>query len=69
MPYIKKEPDKLRRVFLAYELDGVKLARILGYHPNTGRDRMKNPDALTVAEIRQISRKAHIPIEELRGAI
>lgn len=69
MPYIKKETDGLRRLLLAYELNGVKLAEILGCCQNTGKDRMRNPHKLTVGDLRAISRKAHIPIDELRGAI
>ena len=69
MPYLKKEVDPLRRVLRGYDLDGAGLARVLGKAPGTGRARMEDPGSITVAELRTISRRAHIPIDELRAAI
>lgn len=69
MPYIKKQPHKMTMLLRAYGLDGVTLAAVLECCPNTALKRIKDPTTLTVGELGKISRRAHIPIEEIRGAL
>ena len=72
MPYIKpitKPFIKMRRLLLGYELTPTKLSAILGVCRNTASARLDNPGKLTLEDLYAISRKAHIPIEEIREAI
>lgn len=69
MPYIPKvrKYDKSRKLLLAYEVGASKLKDILGCSQPTARKKLNNPGELTGDDWMQISRKAHIPVEEIRG--
>lgn len=70
MPYIKPKTDALRRVLNAYELNtGSALASVLGVSRSTALHRINHPEDLTVAELRRISLRGHVPVEELRAAL
>lgn len=40
-----------------------------GVSPPTGRKRLEQPETLTLGDLDRLSRKGHIPMEELREAI
>ena len=72
MPYTKLNATpfiKMRRLLLGYELTPTTLSAILGVCRNTARARLENPGKLTLEDLYTISRKAHIPIEEIREVI
>lgn len=72
MPYIKKLLAPfvaLVRLIKAYDGTPTRLADILGCCYNTASSRLKNPGDLTLNELKKISQRLHIPIEEMRQAI
>lgn len=70
MPYIKPKTDALRRVLNTYELNnGPALASVLGVSRSTALNRIKHPEDLTVDELRRISLRGHVPVDELRAAL
>ena len=70
MPYIptRKQFEKSGKLLKAYEINQTKLMEILGCSRPTARDRIENPGNLTGNEWLAISKKAHIPVEEIRLA-
>ena len=72
MPYLKKKDEPfaaMRRLLIGYGLNASHLGPVIGKNENTARERLKNPDKLTLGELRSIALKGHIPVEELREAI
>lgn len=70
MPKLKDRTDALRRVLNAYELNnGPALAVVLGCSRGTALARIKAPETLTVEELRRISLRGHVPVDELRAAL
>lgn len=73
MPYTKpllSQPwDRMHRLLTGYGLTGPKLAEILGVSRPTARSRLDEPGKLTLADLDLISRRAHIPLDELRECI
>ncbi len=72
MPYVKKPEQpfaKMTRLLRGYGLTATELAKLLGCSYPTGQKRLNQPESMTLGELDQISRRAHIPIEELREAI
>lgn len=71
MPYTRENKpfSKMHRLLKGYELDGPKLAAILGVSPPTAKTRLDNPEKLTLDDLDKISRRGHIPMEELRECI
>lgn len=72
MPYIKpKEPPfiRVRRLLLGYEMTPQSLAAVLECSENTARARLRSPETLTLGELDKISRRGHIPMEEIRAAL
>ena len=69
MPYLKKkgEHEKSKRLLKGYGLTGASLATIIQVSEPTARKRLKNPGLLTGENWLAISRKCHIPIEEIRN--
>ena len=70
MPRLKKEVEPLRKLLCAYEVSGEKIAAALGLRSITsGTRRKRNPEKMSVAEWRTISRHCGIPIDEIRAAL
>lgn len=73
MPHIKpltQQPfARMTRLLKGYGLTGPKLAEILGVSRPTARSRLDEPGKLTLADLDLISRRAHIPLDELRECI
>lgn len=72
MPYIKpKEAPfaKMGRLLRGYGLSGQRLAEVLECSAPTARARLAEPETLTLRDLDRISRRAHIPMEEIREAI
>ena len=72
MPRVKEyQPPfaKLARLIRGYGYDSVKLGRIIECSQPTAMKKMKNPEFFTLGELEKISRRGHIPIEEIREAI
>ena len=69
MPYLKRigEHEKSKRLLKGYEINAVKLAAYIGVSEPTARKRLNNPGLLTGNDWLNISRKGHIPIEEIRN--
>ena len=69
MPYIPKrsEYDKSRKLLLAYEVTPARLRDILGCSQPTARKKLNNIGELTTADWKMISKRGHIPIEEIRA--
>lgn len=71
MPYVPKveKHEKSKRLLLGYEVTAAKLAKYLGCSEPTARSRIRNPGTLTANEWLIISKRAHIPVEEIRSVI
>ena len=70
MPYKGDKTPRLTRLMQKYDItSGAKLAAVLECAPATGVKRFRDPNSLTVADLDRLNRFAHIPIEEIRGAI
>ena len=50
-------------------MNGPKMGTILGCSAKTGKARLDNPQTLTLADLDNICKRGHIPIEEIREAI
>ena len=46
-----------------------ELGAIIGKGAQTASERLKNPDTLTLGELKRLARKLHIPVEDIRAAI
>jgi len=72
MPY-KKSPAKpfqsMERLLNSYKINAPALARILGVSAPTARYKLNNPEEFKFKDMALISKKAHIPMEQLREAI
>lgn len=68
MPYIKprKQYEKTRKLLNSYEIGQTQLMAILGCSRPTAQNRIENPGNITGDEWLTISRRAHIPVEEIR---
>lgn len=73
MPYCKPKEipyEKMRKLLLGYEMNGVKMAAILGLKSaTTGKRKLDEPVRLTLGDIDRLNRFGHIPIDELREAM
>ena len=71
MPYIKKQAPfaALGRIIKGYDGTATVLAEKLGCCYNTASSRLADPGELTLNELRKISQRLHIPVEEIRQAI
>ena len=69
MPYIpKRNPyDKSRKLLLAYEITSTVMMNILGCSRPTAIKKLNNPGELTMDEWQKISKRGHIPVEEIRA--
>ena len=65
---MKKPFARLAGLLAAYEIDGTRLAEILGCEARTARSRLKSPENLKLSELAKI-RQAGVPAEEIREAI
>ena len=76
MPKLKhsKHPDadlitRIRGEMSAQHVPQYELAESLGIGKNTLADRLRNPEKLTLGDLRKISSKLGIPAEDVRGLI
>lgn len=68
MPYKKDTTDPLTRTLKGY-FTTAELAELLNLSRTTAISRLKDPNTLTVGEIRRINTHGHVPIEKLREVI
>lgn len=71
MPYIKKKApfSELGRLIKGYDGTATVLADKLDCCYNTAASRLRDPGDLTLNDLKKISQRLHIPIEEMRQAI
>ena len=72
MPYLgkKQKPfERLHRLLVGYGLNGENLSGTLSCSPTTARKRIAEPGTLNLTELSMISRRHHIPIDEIRECI
>lgn len=70
MGHLKDRTDPMRRLLNTYELNsGEALAAVIGVSPSTAYKRIKHVENFSVAELRRLNKRGHIPIEELRAAL
>ena len=73
MPYVKPlSPQpwaRMSRLLKGYGMTGPRLAAILGVSRPTAKARIDAPGKLTLEELDKISRRGHIPLDELRDCI
>lgn len=60
---------KLKRLLIGYGLNGPALAKVLDCSAPTARARLTSPGDFTLAELELVSRKGHVPFDEIRAAI
>jgi len=69
----QRDQDKLRIIFAGYqrehEMTNQDISHILGCSVHTAAVKMKEPERLTLAELRMIQRGLNIPADEIRTAI
>jgi len=72
MPYVKRIEipyAAVGRLLKGYGINAEKLAGILECSVPTARARLNDPQRFSLAELGKVSRKGHVPIEEIRDAI
>ena len=70
MPYIKQERDPMLKVIGAYGLERSRtFGAVIGKSPNMALRRLKDPEQLTLGELRRLATHGHIPIDEIRAAL
>ena len=69
MPYIppQRKYDKSIKLLRAYEITPVRFMAITGCSHPTAKKKIDNPGLLTTEEWNKISKRGHIPVEEIRG--
>ena len=67
----KREPPfiEIVRLLKGYDLNCVSLSKVLGCCKTTASLKLKEPDRITLADLRQICRSGCVPAEEIRAAI
>lgn len=60
---------KMHRLLKGYGLDGPRLGEILECSAPTARNKLKNPEKLTLGELWKICQRGHITMDEIREAI
>ena len=68
MPYIppKRKYDKSKKLLNAYEITASRLTGILECSLPTARKKLNDPGELTTDDWMRISKRGHIPVEEIR---
>ena len=72
VPRVKeREPDfaGLGRTIRGYGYNSVTLAEVLGVSQPTAMRKLKEPEHLTLADLKRIAQRGHIPLDELRDRI
>jgi len=71
MPYIPSDKPfaEMERLLRGYGLTTSRFARVLGKCEATARYKLRNPGYLTLYDLQRVCREAHIPAEEIRGAV
>lgn len=72
MPYVKPlEPKfvKMQRLILGRGLNSTSLGQILECSRPTAQKRIKKPEDLTLRDLAKLSRRGHIPWEEILEAV
>ncbi|MBO7668346.1 MAG: hypothetical protein J6T26_07780 [Firmicutes bacterium] len=72
MPYIKTQAAPwaaMTRLLRGYGVTPTGLSVMLDVSRPTATKRLMQPGTLTLDELHTISRRAHIPMEEIRGAV
>lgn len=70
MPYLIDKTQPLRRLLNAYDLDtGAAMMRVLGCGEQKAYKRLKDVNTFTVAELKLLNSRGHIPIDKIRDAI
>lgn len=71
MPYIKPKvvPFDSFSKFIKGYCSAPELAEVLGCTAPTARKKIQKPELFTLGDIKKISERKHIPIDELKGAI
>lgn len=70
MPYLIDKTQPLRRLLNAYDLDtGAAIMRVLGCGERKAYKRLNDVNSFTVAELKLLSTRGHIPIELIREAV
>lgn len=55
----------MRRLLKVYGITGIRLAKILNCSNGTAYLRLAHPEKLTIEELRLISRRGGVPMEEI----
>ncbi len=68
MPYVKRElpHEKSKRLLKGYGITARRLAEILPCSEPTARKKINNPGLLSGDDWLKISRRGHIPVDEIR---
>lgn len=71
MPRLKQtEPfAEVSRLLRGYGISAAALAGLLGVSEPTARKKLREPDTLTLSDLRKIARGTGAPADEIRGAI
>lgn len=69
MGTVQKPFKDVAKVIKGNDGTATEVARALKCCYNTASDRLKHPENFTLGELKKISQRLHIPIEELRAAI
>ena len=70
MPYTRKKREpELTRLLRAEHLTMEEIGEAIGASRQTASRKVKNPDLFTIGELKNICRKLHIPMDEIRETI
>lgn len=69
MPKLRDKTSEMTRLLRGYSINGANLSAVLSCAPKTARDKIENPDKLTLGDLRAIHRSFGVPVDELRARI
>lgn len=59
----------MSRLLYSYKINGVSLANAIGCCEPTARNKLTNPEKLTIGDLRKIHERLGVPSEELRERV
>ena len=68
IPKLRSDTDDMQRLLFAYEINGIKLSKIIGVSEPTARKKLKDVTKLTIGDLRKLNHYG-IPVEEIREKV
>ena len=68
MPRLRDTTHPMTRLLRGYDINGANLSKAIGCAPNTARRKLKDPERLTLGDLRAIHYKFGVPLGDMREA-